>query len=176
MRQVISKFFGGSAKSERRNLARGHYIYSKNDRVDLALFAIAMYQGNEKFCPEGPGTLVSKSKSGSVRELESLHEWLKSVYRSDSVIETERDTIEAAALKVLELLVQDIVSRDPLHENIDKLFDVLYPIEKIQILSNAFENAEKTIEAVHTTLQEYLLLNPVRGLAIKPNTARENVE
>lgn len=169
MLKTLSNLLSAGSSSSHDDIERGKDIYCKNDHIYLALFAIAIYRGEPSFCPEKNDTLMRNSKSQPVRDMMCMYNWLISRDCVDCEINLDEDSIKTAALKVAEKIIGDIVFYNPTHENIDKLFEALQPIDQLDILSQAFQRAEKIHSDSLNSLQDYIMVNVVRGLALKPD-------
>ena len=169
MLKILSKIFCSGSQATHDNIKRGRDIYCKNERIYSALFAIAIYRGEPSLCPEDNETLICDSQSQSIQDMMSMYNWLILRDCIESEINPDKDSIKTAALKVIEKIIDDIIVRNPAHENINKLFDALQPIDQLDILSRSFQRAEKIHSDSLNSLQDYIMVNAIRGLALKPH-------
>ena len=169
MLKTLSNIFSTGSSNSHKDIEHGKNIFCKNDHVCLALLAIAIYRGEPTFCPEKNDILIRDSKSQPVRDMMCMYNWL--IFRDclESEINPDEDSIKNAALKVAEKIINNIIFYNPAHENINKLFEALQPIDQLDVLSRAFQRAEEEHSDSLNSLQDYIIVNAIRGLAINPN-------
>jgi len=164
----IDNFFKSKIKNRSLDLENGRKNFVANDRVHTIGFAVAMYIGGEKMFPKDTSEIIGKSKSDNVWSMLCLYYWMCGYNKEPFNLDLRSETIESTALKLIELLVAEAMYNDPSQETIEQVFKVLWNNVDIQVLSTAYAKAIWKHKSSLQNLEEYLMLNPAQGLAIKP--------